>query len=121
MFARSLGELRSAQHSRHFFCALLAGYGADPSTRAPARFLLLDDIVLIAKRCNLWQMRHAQNLMRPRESFELLAHSLRRSSANPSIDLVKYQRALGAPFLTSFARSGGFDSAGADTFALFSQ
>src|SRR5258708_1746328 len=104
MPARRLCELRPAEHARYFLRALLAGYGANARTRAPPGFLLLDDVVMIPKRRNLRQMRHAQHLIQSRQRLQLLAHSLSRTSSNPSINLIKHHSPLRPPFLAPFAR-----------------
>src|SRR6516162_11704088 len=63
MFAGGFGELGTAQHPGNFFSPLLAGDATDAGLRSLAGSLFLDEVVLIGKGRNLWQMGHAKDLV----------------------------------------------------------
>jgi hypothetical protein len=114
MLARSLGQLRPAQHARHFFRALLAGHRANRGPCAPARFfLLLDHIMMIPKGRDLRQMRHAQHLIR-----SATATSTSSPPPPPPVPQSRYQSRqtpksvahwVPHPCRVLCDRSGGFD------------
>ena len=55
-------------------------------------FALFDGQVLTGEGCDLRQVRHAENLLASRESFELLPNGFGRAPADTDVDFVENER-----------------------------
>ena len=58
----------------------------------PARFVLLNYVMMIAKSGDLGEMRHAQHLISTRKGFQSFAHTIGRGAADTGIDLIENER-----------------------------
>src|SRR5580693_4181165 len=91
MLARRLRQLGTAQHAGHFLSTFISGNQTDGGLGPFTGYALLNHVMMIREGRDLRQVSHAENLIRPRQSLQLLANSLRRPPADAGVDLVEDQ------------------------------
>ncbi len=96
VFARGLRELGATEHSGDFFGPLFSGDDMDTGPGTASCGLLFDQVVMVGESGDLGQVGDAKDLVRPRQALELFAYRLGRPAADPGVDLVEDQGALGA-------------------------
>ena len=89
MPAGSLVTPVGSKHADDLGQLLLPGDGLDPSDGRGAAWLLLDPEVSCCKRCDLSQMRDANNLTGLAKGAQTLAHPASDLATHAGIDLVE--------------------------------
>ena len=94
MLPRNLRQPRATQHAGNFLATLPVVEAPHQGARAPARFSLLDQVMMVGKGGDLWQVGNANHLMGPRQCQQFPAYRLRGASSNAGIDFIEYEGAL---------------------------
>ncbi len=89
VFASLSPDGRTAQHARELSDLVIAGQRPNDRDGAAVRRLLVNAIVMIRERRDLWKMRDANDLACYGECLELSPDHLRDRAAYSNVDLVK--------------------------------